>query len=401
MQQAVRQNRIYAAHAEKHSVSFCLAAVLIVCLLLQYYLPVFIETQGTFFGAYLYPLISSVGLFACLILFALRNIRIPHGVLLALAGFLLASVASVLVSSSGIERTLGLLSLLTGLYAFHADPPRKSEMRILVALFAVAVILILPNGELGDAKLLHVREKFNPNGCAFLLTMLYCVFLVRFFSTKRWGNLLLCALCFALQFLYISRTALLGILLFTALTVICSAWRKVSFSPSTVFWLLLIFPVLGILLAWFYAEVLFPAVGYGKIILFGKDLFTGRQVIWGLAFGSVREHFWFGVGGHLNEAEYLAGSSYGELVMNAHNQPLGMLASFGFFATAIFFFAFARFAAYPYRGGNRADRFPAIFLLTITVMSYFDLYFFSQYNQLPILIAYGLMFTRTVPGEKA
>ena len=74
---------------------------------------------------------------------------------------------------------------------------------------------------------------------------------------------------------------------------------------------------------------MYPAIGHGKIIIFGKDIFSGRQTIWHFAFNSIKNNFWFGVGSHLNETQFNEG--YYELIMNAHNQPIGILAAFGVF----------------------------------------------------------------------
>ncbi len=391
---------ISATKREGHSCSFCLAIVLIISMLLQFYLPVFFETEGTFFGGYIFTLIPGfIFIFEILFLF-LRNTRISYRVLGMWFAVMCALALSLLNTRSGIEKAFGLISIIVGLFILYKEPLRRKERRTIFWAFVIAVALILLNGVRGDAELEMAKGKFNPNTCAFLLTLLFCVCFTRLCIARSWKNILLAAVCFFLQFIYISRTALLGEILFVLISLICRAWKKNSYSSRTVFWVMLLFSLFGIVLAWVYAEVLFPAVGQGEIFIFGKDIFTGRQTIWNFAFESIREHFMFGVGSHLNEAQFEAG--YYRLIMNAHNQAVGMLATFGIIAFILFYIAFSFFAAQPYsdRKSGKMRRFPAIFLLTVTIMSYFDIYFFSEYNWIAILLVYGLILSLSVE-EKA
>lgn len=383
-----------------HSCSFYLAVVLIISMLLQFYLPVFFEIDGTFFGGYIFPLIPGFILIFEILFIFWRDIRISYRAMGLCAAVMCALALSLLNTRSGVEKAFGLLSILVGVYIFSKEPLHGKERGTIVWTFVVAVALILLNGVQGDAELELAKGKFNPNTCGFLLTMLFCVCITRLYTVRSWKNILLAAICFCLQFFYISRTALLGEMLFVLISLVCRAWKKNSYSSRTVFWVMLLSSIFGIVLAWVYAEVLFPTVGHGKIVIFGKDIFTGRQTIWGFAFESIREHFWFGVGSHLNEAQYEAG--YYELIMNAHNQAVGMLAAFGIIAFVLFYIAFSFFAAQPYSGEKHGTtrRFPAIFLLTVTIMSYFDIYFFSEYNWIAILLVYGLILSLSVE-EKA
>lgn len=396
------KNRIQARQAERRSSSFCLSVVLFVSVVLRFYVSAIWPEEGTFFSSYLAPFLSAVPLIAAFLLLIVRNIRISYSALLLFLGLFGFLCLSCFINKSGVEHGIGLLSLLVGMYLFHADPMRKrGERKIAFWLFLLGTLLILANGVPGAASLDLPDNKFNPNGCAFFLAMLYCICLTRFFPTRAKRYIVGALLCFLLQFVYISRTALLGEVVFTFCVLVCRAWKKNRYSPRTVFWVIAVFSVLGIVLAWLYAEVLYPAVGRGKLFVFGKDIFTGRQEIWGYTFSSVREHFWFGVGSRLNEAEYLAGSGFGRLVMNAHNSPLGTLAAYGIFAFVLFYLAFARLAAQPYRkqANEKPNRLPAIFLLTVTIMGYFDIYFLSAYNWIAILFAYGLVFSDSLAGK--
>lgn len=390
-----KTKNISVKHKERRSLSFRVLSLLLVAMLLRYYFPIFFNTENSIFR-YFSPLLSVCVCAIELLFLIVYNIKISYKALgLFLATFVCTAI-SIVLNTSGVEHAFGLFSILVGMYTMHADPMRGAEKDIAAHLFAVAVLLVIVNGVTGWGYS-GVLGKFNPNACGFMLTMLYCVCITRFLRMHSRVDFFLAVICFILQFFYISRTALLGVIFFTLCVLICRAWRKNSFSNRTVFWVILCFSVFGILLAYFYSEILFPAFDHGNVSILGKDLFTGRQTIWHFAFDSIREHFWFGVGSHLNEAQYEAG--YYEAIMNAHNQPLGTLAYYGIFTFAGFYISFSCMAADPYnkkKEGKISSRLPAIFLLMVTVTSYFEISFLSSYTWIGILIAYGLIFSYSV-----
>lgn len=379
-----------SAGSKKHSMSFWTLIVLIICMPVRYYGSLFVSDNSAL-GEFM-PLLAAVPAFAIVFLLFIRNVNIKYSDLFLFLLFAVFLTVSCTVNDSGIEHAFGLVSVLLGLYVIHCDPMKKREINVIFPLFIFALILILLNGAGGKTDS-EAAGKFNPNSCAFLLTMLYCISIVRFVNSRRQFCLILALICFILQFYFISRTALLGEILFTLGMIFCRAWKKKTFRGRTVFWTILVFSVLGILIAYYYSEILYPRVGYGRVKIFSKDLFTGRQEIWGFAFESISKNLWLGVGGHLNEAQFKNG--YYDLIMNAHNQPLGTLAAYGILVFSLFYITFARFAAQPYRNGRQSkiNRLPAIFLLTVIVMGYFDIYFLAIFNWIVILIAYGLIFS--------
>ena len=58
-----------------------------------------------------------------------------------------------------------------------------------------------------------------------------------------------------------------------------------------------------------------------------------------------------------------------------------------------FYFALAHILAQPYKKNspNKYNRLPVVFFMVIMMMSYFDIYFMSLYNLLPILIAFSIL----------
>ena len=94
------------------------------------------------------------------------------------------------------------------------------------------------------------------------------------------------------------------------------------------------------------------------------------------------------MGSHLNEQYFDEG--YYELIMNAHNQPIGILAAFGIFVFIAFYVALAYNTAllYKKRSKYQYKKSPAIYMVVIMFMSWFDIYFMSLYNLLPIIVGY-------------
>lgn len=303
--------------------------------------------------------------------------------------FCLTIGISYIMNASGVHRLLILLLFLLSIYLFVRAPLSYKEVKKLFNLFILIVICILLNTATGheNSNELH---KFNPNFGGFLLTIVYCVaiLLAHNEKSKRIKNIyrVIVAISFGLQFVFISRTAMLGIILFTVLYIFFRAGKK-SCKPKTAFILMLIISFMGLGVAYLYAEILFPIIGYGNITILGKDLFSGRQEIWDFTFDSIRENLWFGVGNHLNETYYQQG--YYELVMNAHNQPLGLLAAFGLCPFILFYILLAHLVSLFYRV-QKANRVFVIFMLTISVMSYFDIYFMSLYNITAIIIGIAI-----------
>lgn len=300
--------------------------------------------------------------------------------------FLFFIALSYVVNFSGGSMIIGPLAILSGIYVFNLNPLHDEEKKVIFCLFSLSILLILFNGSTME----NIREgKFNPNTCGFLLTMLFCVCVPRYIATRKKSIILIMFFCIGLQFVFDSRTALLGLLLYAFVCLILKASKR-TFKHQTVFWVILIFSMLGLVAAYIYSEILFPLIGHGKIYIFGKDLFTGRQTIWGNAFHSIKENFWFGVGSHLNESLYEQG--YYEAIMEAHNQPIGVFSTFGFLPFLLFYIVLARFVSSFYQNDYTCSlRYPAIFLFVVTIMSYFEVYYFSIFTWIAILIAYVLI----------
>ncbi len=383
--------RYFVKTARKtRSVSFWLSVFLIIYAVLYFYIKSILRDESVVEYQAYFSILANLLLFCFLFLkLFLGGKRIERNIKCWILLTLIFCMISYFVNFSGLEKLLGLSIFLMSIAVFQIYPLRKNELNIIFCLFVFAVILILLNG---TTEIDSIDEsKFNPNACGFLLALVFCVSLVRFGKSKRVLDFVMLLVSFDMQFFFTSRTAMLGCLMFFTLFVL-RKFKKKGCGFKTLFAILLVLPLLGVAVAYIYAEVLYPQIGVGKIIIFGKDLFTGRQEIWHYTFESIKEHLWFGVGSHLNDD--LLNSGFYDLIANAHNQSLGTIAAFGILPFVSFSIAFAAVGAFTYKRkfkGNKFTVLPVLFLAVICVMSWFDLYLFSQYNWVPIIISYGLI----------
>ena len=375
--------------SEGHTLSYKLGVFLVVYTFLYYYLELFARTAGDklmqsvpiaidiVFSAYLF---CKLFVNRANDVLSVRNKRF-------FMTFIVCILISYFVTLSGFEKMIGLVCILLSIMTFNRYPMKKEEKKRLFLFFIIAVAGILLNG--APAKR-NEETKFNSNGCGFLLTMVFFVSTVLFAKKTdvRYGAL--SAICLALQFVYDSRTSFFGCLVVALLFVVLRANKK-TFKRKSAFRLIFLVSVLGVLVAYIYSGPLYSRFGAENIRILNKNLFSGREVIWSFTFDSIRENFFFGVGSKLNEDKLNAG--YYELIMNAHNQPLAVLASFGIFVFIVFYVLYSSVLSTVYKKNRMFlyNRMPAVYILTMSFMSYFDIYLFAPLNWLPILLVYALI----------
>ncbi len=372
----------------KHSKSFAIAIVLIIFMPFYYYFALL--THGIEASWPGNIIVSITLLIDIWMLYRICSVKKPlNGALGLFIAFFVSAIISYLVTLSGIHRILMFAMLLLGVLLFLRDPLHHNETKFLFWLFVAAVACILFRTAIGTEDAI-ASNKVNPNSGGFLLAMVFCLAWSMMFRERKVLFVIIGILCVGLQLVYNSRTALFGLLLFGFIDIVLRI-RKKRFSFNSVFCIMIVLAIMGILIAVVYSQILYPLMGYGQVKIFGKDIFTGRQTIWDFTLKSIREHFWFGVGSRLNEQQFHEG--YYELIMNAHNQPLGTLAACGIFVFVTFYFALAHILAQPYKKNspNKYNRLPVVFFMVIMMMSYFDIYFMSLYNLLPILIAFSIL----------
>lgn len=301
----------------------------------------------------------------------------------ALAVYAVYSVVLCLMLGSGLPHILRLIVLLLSIMAYGKYPLSKRDKKALYHVLIFATIVVLINGAPNNVK---ISGKINPNLCAAFLMLLFCVSLAR--CKRAIINLpfIVACLCIVLQFVYVSRTALLGCILFALSFLI---FRRRQIKIEIAFWLIFIISILGVVFAYLYSVVLFNAVGRGVKIL-GKDLFTGRQTIWQYTLESIRQNLLFGVGDALNRDAIIATGNH--LLSNAHNQPLGTLAAYGIIHFVMFYAQLSYFSASTdtIKCGKvwKTHSYLIAFMVVILITSYFELYFFDDLVT-AIIVAFG------------
>ena len=281
---------------------------------------------------------------------------------------------------SGLTRALLLCSMLLNLLIYKQYKLTDSEKKKLYWIFVGLVIVMLINGPIRGAS---YDNKVNPNTCGLLLMLLFCMSVVKYRNSKKVSDFAIALACFGLQFLYHSRTATLGCVCFIIFTFILCGKKKFFSSKSAALFILLL-SVISVLFAYWYTEYYYGGAGAGN------DLLTGRQYIWDLAFKSIRENPWFGVGSDFN-AE-LAATNNNLALINAHNQSLGLLTSFGVIAFVIFNLVFAYLVPRSCeiktnRKKKLTYRLPIIFIVCILIMNFAEANFFYSWSMV-IMVAY-------------
>ena len=131
----------------------------------------------------------------------------------------------------------------------------------------------------------------------YSVAIISIVFASIYKGKKRLLNIIIFCIATVGIILFKSRTCLMCLLISMFFLVL---FKYIKGDHKTRFLALL--AVLGIIFAYFYAVILFDLVGgTGKVEIFGKDLFTGRQKIWQSAFLRLDGNYLFGIGNTLAE----------------------------------------------------------------------------------------------------
>lgn len=263
--------------------------VLIACLFLivvTYFAPLCLPSYATNASNYLFLLLSFIPRLLIIVwlwldyLFVAKKTTKPFMILILLVALL---SISYLFNLSGLEYSLNLVFVYTCFVYFSRFKLGKRYGKIILFVASVLALVILLNTSTSASFKIHGRipGKLNPNTGAFALAMVFFAHITYFYNYKKSVYLLTAISCFALQFIYESRTVMMGMILYVVLLLFFKAGRK-TFNKKTVITLLLLSSIMGLAVAYIYTEVLFVNYGYGNIIIYGKDLFSGREKIWSL-----------------------------------------------------------------------------------------------------------------------
>lgn len=272
----------------------------------------------------------------------------------------------------------------------YVHPPKllwKSMFAVLV-LIVVLVLLFAP-----QFKQSSDTDKFlnlNTNTSGYILFIFF--FITIFYASEfKVGSVKGCVFgivavgTFVAQLRYGGRSSMLG----DVLVLLCIILKKYieNMSPRKVKRTIFALSVFSIVFTYLYAVVLFKAVGHGNWFFMGKDIFTGRQVIWNDAFDQLNGHLFLGLGNRLRSMA-INGDTSG--FTNVHNQMLGYVVTFGFVGFIPFLFLFSDVSSLY----GRRSAMMVSFILVLSIMAYFDTIIYSvdnaKYNCLALVVIAGM-----------
>lgn len=374
----------------RHSSSFVLSIMLLIYMIAYTYIKLFTIGVNDTLGYYL-----PVGWLACIFLYLVYklyiynpNVSILKNDVFVITLLLIYSAIWYVIKRSGLERLLYVLVFLMSCVIYKRYPMQPYEKERVYYAFLFTIIALFFNASTLDS---ISAEKLNPNTCGLLLMLLFSISLLRYKNNRKASSIIFLILSFIVQFVFGSRTATAGAIMFAALFFIFNR-KKQMFRSDMVFWLVIILSVMGIAFAYFYSNMLPKLLGGKDIVIFGKNIFTGRQAVWRVTFETVIANFWFGAGSHMNEiyVEIYDNVTF----LNAHNQPLGVLAVFGVVFYIIFYVAIARIVSMPCQTSTkrikRVSSMPVIFAVVLMMMDFFETNLFHSWSVM-IIVAFGLV----------
>ena len=280
--------------------------------------------------------IYSFGTIVCCFLFIIFNNKyLDKKNIIYFGVFCFCIFLSALIHMSGIEDMCKISSFLAILFIssdFKISSKTVKHLYCATLILGMALLLFAPLGDLNTTIIKGVSflKEVNPNASAFYMysvAIISIVFASIYKGKKRLLNIIIFCIATVGIILFKSRTCLMCLLISMFFLVL---FKYIKGDHKTRFLALL--AVLGIIFAYFYAVILFDLVGgTGKVEIFGKDLFTGRQKIWQSAFLRLDGNYLFGIGNTLAE-----GTENVAYTSNIHNQFLSIMTIYGL-PTAIMF----------------------------------------------------------------
>lgn len=387
----IQSRKPYVKYTKRHSVAFAVLLAWIIYAISIAYVKILLHVLDDDMTSYYYRVVPILLILLFEFYHLLKDLDFGKQRFNLIVVYILFIAFQYMLIRSGLERVINLIAILISFYVFKKYPLNSNEIVLLYYLFALVVLLIILNGTTANNS--KDNTKFNSNICAICLMMLFCLCIAIFAHRKKIGYFVIASICVALQFYFTSRNALLGCALFFISFILLRAWKR-KCKAKTAYMVILLLSLIGVAATYVYSTVLFELIGKGNVIVFGKDLFTGRQTIWAMTFELIKDNLWFGVGSHVNETAISATGN--EVYRNVHNMPLSILASFG----VINFTLFYLLLPYIIAGGNvfhktrvkTVSMTHIVFMSVITIMNYFEAMFFNNWSVPMLIITYGLIY---------
>ena len=298
-----------------------------------------------------------------------------------------------LIHRSGLEYICNTVIFLGTLTLLPKISLKEGIGKLFLGIFSLYVILFLAfaNREMEDtSKILWM----NTNGSAFLCLMLGILFLIfsESFKDKRLRILcyVLSALCFFGQLQFGGRSSLIGTVLYTLYFIFRGKVDKLP--KKWLGWMMIGLCIGAVVFAYFFAVLLFNWIGKGNLVILGKDIFTGRQVIWGGAFKELKTHWLLGIGNTLDTPFVVNPNIPTD---NVHNQFLGYWTCFGIIVTSL---CVALLVILTLRLKSTRKRTTA-FIVMLVLLSYFETLLYSTPNMMYLPLILFLIYHHDCKGE--
>ena len=362
----------------QRKVNHCVTILVVLCFIRIFLLELFLNDKINYLSVFLASVSAFVTFVAVIFVFD----RIERSVKILGALLILAFAVSFLIHKSGFEyicntfTVLGLIAVLP-----YTNLKRKAITFFTVFFVAYGLILILLAPKFGEGN----KELINviTNTSSFVMFYLMCILFA--FMRKSKNNVIpfifaiIALLC---QFLFVGRSSLIG----TAIFLICLLFRRLfnKASPKVVRNLQIVLCVLAVAFAYFYAVILYEAAGYGSIVIFGKDIYTGRQIIWSAAFERIKGNLLFGIGNVLTAGNYVG-------IVNIHNQILGYLTCFGLIATVLIIVLIGLLTSRIYE--QKQSNFGVALISAVIIMSYFETTFYASVHVVMFIVPLVIIYT--------
>lgn len=303
----------------------------------------------------------------------------------ALAAAFILFAASYLMHGSGLEYSCNTIIFLGTLAVLpHARlNGRTVKAAFFILLFSAWLVASFASRD-NDKGLFF---SLNTNSSSFILFISQAALIV--YARKQNGTqkilaLLLTAALVATQLQFGGRSSLIGTALLIVYVIIRNRFEKLKL--KSVRRIVIALCIGGVVFAYFYAKVLYAIIGHGEIYFLGKDLFSGRQVIWTDAFAAIKNNLLTGIG---NTLMSWTSATTGNPI-NVHNQMLGYLTCFGLPAAIAFIAAFSLIAERLFGYGK--SKASAAILIVLTVISYFETLFYSSDSIVVLPIALTVIY---------
>lgn len=331
---------------------------------------------------YMSVLLSFASAFTIFIAVILVHKNIARIIKILGALLIVSFVVSFFIHRSGFEYICNSVTIL-GLMAVLPYTKLKwttvGLFTVVFAFYGLLLVLFAPKFGEDATALINI----NTNESSYIMFYLMCImfaFAIR--SKHKIIAFTLAIVALICQISFVGRSTLLGTLIF----IFCVALRKITNKArrKTVRNLQFVLCIMAIAFAYFYAVILYNAAGYGSIIIFGKDIFTGRQIIWNEAFERIKGHLLFGIGNVLTAGDYIG-------TVNMHNQMVGYLVCFGLITTVLIIVLTGLLTARIFE--RNQSNLSVAFISTVIIMSYFETIFYASVHVTIIIVPLIVIYT--------